>query len=87
MAKQQPEIELDKQQHEVEMTKLAQQEKDREVKLTHIESNERQVNQDRETNFERKIEFRKLGDEKPVHAPNPTVQSRVFHQPTHPSAE
>ena len=64
------EIDLAKQEHEHEMAKVAQQEKDREVELKRIESIERQANQDRETKFASEIELGKLSVEKAAHAQN-----------------
>ena len=43
------------------MAKLAQQEKDSDVELKHIESIERQANQDRETKYASEIKLGKLG--------------------------
>ena len=66
-------MELAKQQHEIEMANLAQEEKDRGVELKRIESVERQANQDRETKYASEMELGKLGVEKAAHARNPKL--------------
>ena len=69
------ELELARLEHEVEMAKLAQQEKEkeREVELKRIESIEQQANQDRKTKFASKIELGFLSLEKAVYGRNPKL--------------